>query len=280
MPLKRDAGQREPQLSLEQEEAEARPARPAPEVSAAVRGAGRGRPHAAFVEERLRQYLQDGDIRSLVKPSRDEIRAAAIRVLGRKLRERPGEKLNPYLGIAHHAVANVVEHAREQHWTSRPLTDPYASANYVEALVQLAADADWLARELRIPEHPSICYTRDAATGKPVPRDDDYIRGRYLSEAFGPRLTKNSRIYPFTSRKRGPVFYTLYDKDGIPSVKIHYCQYGGESLYSFSGVSYHVKELEVLRAANNEIAALKRSDPGWKEQVTRLYKIRKPLGLL
>ena len=40
-----------------------------------------GRPHQDFVENRLRQYLQDSNIRSLVKPTQEEIRSAAMPIL-------------------------------------------------------------------------------------------------------------------------------------------------------------------------------------------------------
>ena len=282
MPLKRGVQVREPELHREQEEPEAGAEQPILEEPATARDVEQGRPHQAFIENRLRQYLQDENIRSLVKPTQDEIRAAAMQILGQALRKRPGQKLNPYLNMAHRAVVDVVEHAREQRWTRQPLSAPYAGANYVEALIQLADDADWLAREIHIPEHPSIYYTRNARTGKPVPKETDYIRGKYLSEVFGPRLLKNSRIYPYTSSKRGSIYYSLYDKSGAPSVRIHYHVVGGgdDDWRDYFGTHYYIKELEVMRTANNEIAAINRSDLGWKEQVTRLYEIRKPLGLL
>ena len=240
-----------------------------------------GRPHQAFVESRLRQYLQDENIHCLVKPAQDEIRAAALEILARKLRKKPGRRQTPYQSMALRAVVDVVQHAAQEGWTEAPfLSVPHAGICYVEALVQLAHDAGWLGRELHVPEHPSIYYTRNAVTGRPVPRRDCYIRGRYLSELFGPRLPENNRIYPATNPKRGHVYYTLDDRDGTPSVLIHYRVVGGSDLEDFSGINVHVKKLEVLRAANNEIAALKHSDLGWKEKVTRLYEIRKPLGLL
>ncbi len=280
MPLTRVTRQRELQLPREQDQPDAGAEQPVPEEPAVARAMAQGRPHQAFVENRLRQYLQDENIHSLVKPAQDDIRAAALEVLVLKLRRKPGRKLTQHQNTACRAVADVVEHAREQCWTGEPLSVPRAGADYVEALVQLAHDAGWLGRELHIPDHPSIYYTWDAVTDKPMPRGDCYIRGSYLSHVFGPRLPQNNRIYPDTNPQRGHVYYTLDDRNGTPSVRIHYTVVGGVDLEEFSGTNVHVKKLEVLRAANNEIAALKRSDHGWKEKVTRLYKIRKPLGLL
>lgn len=279
MPKKRVARQLEPQLPQAQEKPEAGAEQPVLEQPAATVDVEQGRPHNAFVESRLRQYLQDENIHSLVKPAQDELRAAALEILGRKLRKKPGRKLTPYQVMALRAVADVVEHAREQRWTRRPLSAPHAGADYIEALVQLAADAGWLVLELPIPEHPSIYYTRGADTNMPAPGRDCYIRGRYLSQVFGPRLPENSRIYYKRSPKREHPFYTLSDERGTLSVRIHYHVVGDDD-ESFFGINLYIKELEVLRAANNEIAAIKRSDLGWKEKVTRLYKIRKPLGLI
>lgn len=281
MPFKKVAQQREPQFSRAQEEPEAGSGQPVLQHPATAHGMEPGRPHQAFVESRLRQYLQDENIHILVKPVQDEIRAAALEILGRKLRKKPGRKLTPYQGMALRAVVDVVEHAAEECWTEKPfLSVPRAGTYYVDALVQLAHDAGWLGREIHIPEHPSIYYTRNAVTGRPVPRRDCFIRGSYLSDVFGPRLPENNRIYPDTNPQRGRIYYMLVDGYGTPSVQIYYRVVGGSDLENFSGINVHVKRLEVLRAANNKIAALKRSDLGWKEKVTRLYEIRKPLGLL
>ena len=47
------------------------------------------RPYQTFVESRLRQYLRDNNVHSLVKPSQQEIRSAAMPILCRVLRNRP-----------------------------------------------------------------------------------------------------------------------------------------------------------------------------------------------
>ena len=205
MPLKRIAQQLEPMPSEEQGIAVKQPC-PGPAEAEPMEP---GRPYQAFVESRLRQYLRDNNIRNLVKPAQQEIRAAALPILCQALRRRPGRKLDPYLNMAHHAVADVVERAREQRWTRRPLSEPYASPNYIDALIQLADDADWLAREVPLPEHPPpkhppIYYTIDPATNLPVPRADSLIRGDYVYKNDNTRVTEYSHIYPWIPSVNSP----------------------------------------------------------------------------
>ena len=168
MPLKKIALDRDPQPLPEQEEIEERAELLAFEPAEA-KAIQSGRPHQAFVESRLRQYLQDNNIRSLVKPTQEEIRAAAMPTLCQARRRRTGR--DP-LAIAHHAVADVVEHIREERWTRRPLTGAHASVTYLDALIQLADDTDWLARKFPLPgplraaSSPNLLYDRpgDQAT--------------------------------------------------------------------------------------------------------------------
>ena len=114
--------------------------------------------------------------------------------------------------MAHHAVANVVEHAREQRWATRPLSEPYASPTYIDALIQLADDANWLAREIPLPDHPPpkhppIYYTIDPETGVPVPRADSLIRGDYVYNKQGTRLTNVRHIRPWLSNYFNPSLF-------------------------------------------------------------------------
>lgn len=161
-----------------------------------------GRPHQAFVESEADKYWRDiAKSGCLTKPTQAEIRGAAMPILCRALRNRPGGKLELYLNMAHHAVADVVEHAREQRWTRRPLSNPYASADYVEALVQLADDTNWLARAVPLPDHlppkhPPIYYTIDPETDRPVPRAGSLIRADFVYTPEGRRVTHDKFIYP------------------------------------------------------------------------------------
>lgn len=280
MPIKITVPKRDSQPPQEQEQPEARVGQPVLEESADARDMEPGRPYQSFVESEARKYWQEISIlNGLTKPAEQEIRAAAMPVLVRALRMRPGRKLNPYLNMAHHAVADVVKHVWEQRWTGRPLSDPYASVDYTDALVQLADDADWLAREIQFPDHPSIYYTRDTRTGKLIPRKDSYIRGKYLSEVFGSRLSNDDRIYPNTSPKRGYAYYTLDDRSGTPSVRIHYHVDQGRGWRDFSGVKFYDKALKDLRSANMDIVSLKGPGLSSQERERRIYEIRKSFGL-
>ena len=111
-----------------------------------------GRPHQDFVENRLRQYLQDSNIRSLVKPTQEEIRSAAMPILCQGLRRRKGDKkyLDPKL--AHRGVAAMVQHALEKGWINPPFSEAYVSPTYVEAMIELARDARWFGTLQQIKE--------------------------------------------------------------------------------------------------------------------------------
>ena len=201
MPLKRITQQPEPQPLKEQEELETAAKRPRPET-VEVGPVVPGRPYQAFVESKLRQYLRDNNFRSLVKPTRQEIRAAAMPILCQAMRNRPGNR-------RYHSAAAMVQHAMERGWIQPPYSNPYRSQSYIDTLVQLADDTNWLAREIPLPEHPdpqhpTIYYTIDQKTGRPVPRADSYIRGDYVYRRNGSRITRDSYIYPWRDMENFP----------------------------------------------------------------------------
>ena len=199
MPIKKTVMDRDPQPVPEQEEIKERAELLAfePAEAEAIQP---GRPHQAFVESQLRQYLHDNNIRSLVKPTQEEIRAAAMPILCQAWRRRTGWEP---LASAHHAVADVVEHIREERWTRRPLTEAYACTTYLDALIQLADDTYWLAREIPLldhpePKHPPIYYMINLKRNWPVPRADSLIRGDYVYDPeTGSRITRDEYIYPW-----------------------------------------------------------------------------------
>ena len=226
-----------------QEEEEVKSAAKQPRMEPVEAGAMEpGRPHQAFVESKLRQYLQDNNIHSLVKPTQAEIRAGAMPVLGLAQRYRPGIKLNPALNRAHMAVNAMQLHAAERGWIRDPFTLSEASPNYVEALIQLADDTNWLAREIPLPDHPSpkhppVYYTTDPATNRPIPREDSFIRGDYVYSLDGSRITEFSHILPWVNTDILPypssfypqsfegidAYYTLeLTPENIPEIIFHW----------------------------------------------------------
>ena len=135
-----------------------------------------GRPYQAFVESKLRQYLQDNNIRSLTKPTQQEIRAAAMPVLCAALRRREGRNEYPDPVRAHHAVGGMIQHALETGRIKPPFSEACESPN---ALIKLA-DEDWIARENHPPpHHHPIYYTMDSESSRPIP-SDSYLRGDYV----------------------------------------------------------------------------------------------------
>ena len=64
-------------------------------------------------------------------------------------------------------------------------------------------DAGWTDKEIPLPahpepKHPPIYFTRDPATGRPVPREDAVIRGDYVYHPLtGRRFTPDDWIYPW-----------------------------------------------------------------------------------
>ena len=166
MPLKRTAQQREPHPHGEQEEVEQGAKQPKLEpVDEELMEPGR--PHQAFVENEARKYWQDiMQVGSLTKPTREELRAAAMPILCQAQRRRTG--WSPWT-MALHAVDAMQLHARERGWIKPPYSRAGESPGYIDALIQLANDAGWLAREILLPEHPEpkhppIYYTMDLKT--------------------------------------------------------------------------------------------------------------------
>ena len=171
-----------------------------------------GRPYQSFVESEVRKYWQEiGNVRNLTKPNREEIQATAMPILIQALRNRTGHR-------RHHAVAGMVQHAMERGWIRRhSFSEAGESPSYIEALIQLADDANWLAREIPLPDHPPpkhppIYYTIGSKYGRPapVPRDDALIRGDYLYKRNGSRLTEDKYIFPIRflggGTSRNPLF--------------------------------------------------------------------------
>ena len=170
-----------------------------------------GRPYQDYVENEAERYWQEMvKAGSLTKPDLQEIRAGALPVLGLAQRYRPGPKLNPALNRAQMAVVAMQLHAWEQGWIKPPYSRLQMSPNYVEALVQLADDAGWLAREIPLPDHPHpkhppIYYTVDPATERPVPSEDSLIRGDYVYDPDdGSRITQDEYIRPWRRQDTWP----------------------------------------------------------------------------
>ena len=160
-----------------------------------------GRPYREYVESEARRYWQEiGREHNLTKPNQEEVRAAAMPILCQVLRNRPGHR-------RHSAVAAVVQHAMEEGWIKTPYSNPYSSGSYIDALIQLADDAAWLALEIPLPNHPppyhpAIYYTISSVSGRlaPVPREDALISGDYVfdNKWTGPgRLIRFIEIYPW-----------------------------------------------------------------------------------
>ena len=198
----------------EQEEAEAPPIRAEPEP-VADEPVQPGRPYQDYVENETERYWREMvKVGSLTKPDLQEIRAGATPVLGLAQRYRPGPKLNPVLNRAHMAVNAMHLHAEKSGWIKPPYSRPETSPNYVEALIQLADDADWLPREISLPDHPAphhppIYYTIDPATNRPLPWEDALIRGDYVFDPeTGARITQDNYIRPW---RRPGVFPSAND---------------------------------------------------------------------
>ena len=171
-----------------------------------------GRPHQAFVEREARDYWQSlGGVGSLTKPTQEEIRAAAMPILCAALRRREGRNEYPDPVMAHHAVGCMIQHALETGRIKPPFSEASESPNHVEALVKLADEANWIAREIPLPghpppHHPPIYYTMDSESSRPMPRDDSYIRGDYVyTPVLGSRITASDRIFPLVIPGDDPV---------------------------------------------------------------------------
>ena len=191
----------EPHSSREQEEEEPGAKRPRLEpVETQPMGPP---PYRDFVEREARDYWQSlGGVGSLTKPTQEEIRTAALPVLGAALRRREGRNEYPDPVMAHHAVGCMIQHALETGRIKSPFSEASESPNYVEALIKLADEANWIAREITLPDHPPphhppIYYTMDSESSRPIPRSDSYIRGDYVYTPWsGSRITASDRILP------------------------------------------------------------------------------------
>ena len=199
MPLKRTAGEREPQPPEEQEEVAPVAKRPRFEP-AEVEAMEQDRPYRDFVESEARKYWEEMvKVGSLGKPAQDEIRAAAMPILCQALRRRLGLELNPAMNRAHIAVNAMQLHAVESGWIKHPFTLSEASPDYVEALVQLADDARWGPKEVRLPKHPAphhppIYYVKEPVTDRSKPREDSLIRGDFVYGPTGRLLTRDDSL--------------------------------------------------------------------------------------
>ena len=97
MPLKRTAQQREPHPHGEQVEVGPGAKQPKLEPVDEERMEP-GRPHQAFVENEARKYWQDiMQVGSLTKPTREELRAAAMPILCQAQRRKTGCRPGPWL---------------------------------------------------------------------------------------------------------------------------------------------------------------------------------------
>ena len=243
MPGKRIAGVRGSQPAPEHGMEAAEPAVKLPFQEPDEAGASEpGRPHQAFVESRLRQYLRDNDVQSLVKPTRAEIREAAMPILctarRRRLRRFP-------LDIAHRGAAAAAQHAMESRWIKAPYSNPYRSPSHVDVLIQLAVDTGRLAWEIPLPahaepHHPAIFYTVEKNFGFPcgIPREDSLILADYVHTAGGRRISGRSNIHPWPILREGffpdrdrmlemgwDACYTLsVGKDGNTEIQFHWAK--------------------------------------------------------
>ena len=124
-------------------------------------------------------------------------------ILCRALRNRAGHR-------RHYAIAGMVQHALETGWIKPPFSEAFESPNHVEALIQLAYEANWQARELPLPDHPGprhppVYYRIDTASRLPVPTKDSLIRGDYVYTRYGRRrITKAAFIHPWQELDRFP----------------------------------------------------------------------------
>ena len=240
MPLKRTAREREPQPPEEREVVEPAAMRPRLET-AEPQSVEPGRPHQAFVESEVRKYWQEMvKVGSLTKPARDEIRAAAMPILWQAQRRRTG--WSPWT-MALHAVNEMQLHASERGWIKPPYSRLTESPSYVDALTQLADDAGWLAKEIPLPDHPppmhpTIYYTIDPKSNRPILREDSLIRADYAYMRNGTLLTRASHIHPSLCPD-GPdpdeVFakgldacYALYHEGGTVKIFIYWVKQSGD----------------------------------------------------
>ena len=179
------------------------------------------RPFTPFVESETLKYWQEM-VKSarLVKPEREQLRETAMPILVQGLRRRTGRKKYVDPSMARRAVADVVQYASEQQWVMLyPRAKAYASPFHIDALLQLAMDADWYPKEIPLPrhpgpQHPAIFYCDEmlrVGDVYPVPRPDALIRGDYVCTDGGRRITSLDHIRPWPVRNQSPYLTGLID---------------------------------------------------------------------
>ena len=242
MPPKQTAGEREPQPPEEHEEVEPAATRRSLEpVEVEAEAMGQDRPYQDFVESKARKYWQEMvKVGSLSKPAWDEIRAAAMPVLCQTQRRRTG--WSPW-AMALHAVNGMQLRASERGWIKPPYSRLSESPSYIDALTQLADDAGWLAKEIPLPDHPppkhpTIYYTIDPKSNRPIPRENSLIRADYVYKRDGSLLTQTSHIHPSLCPD-GPdidevvangldACYALNYEDGTVNIFIYWVEQSGD----------------------------------------------------
>ena len=243
MPAKLITHRREYQPAAEREQAAHVVQRPLPEADE-VEPVEPGRPYQAFVENEARKYWEDMVEQpgrpvkpdKLVKPDQQKLRAAAMPILLRALRNRGEVRFLPPTVKAHMAVNFMHEHAGDRGETKRPYKGPYLNPDYMEALIQYADDTRLSPQKIPLPwheepKHPPIYYYVDPITRQPTPMKDALIRAEYVrNPRNGKPITQASHIYPSVDQDGGPppevlekkldVYYRLRDTDVKVEIEI------------------------------------------------------------
>lgn len=226
MPLKKALQQRDNPPPREQEEMAAGAERPLPEPAAAGPVAA-GRPHRDYVEREAERYRREAEHAG--SPG------------------QPGPVPALDMTRALMAVNAMQGHFADRGWITPPYSRLRDCPNFVEALIQLASDADWLAREVPLPDHPAphhppVYYTIDEKTERPVPRADSLIRGDYVYKySDGNRITQAEYICPWMDTNIMPptkydliargwdACYTLYfERENIVNIVFHWIERIGD----------------------------------------------------
>ena len=190
-----------------------------------------GRPFRDYVENEADRYWREMvDPGTLPKLDRQELRAAAFLIQGKAMRRRqckvPDPALAPYR--AHQGLNAVHMYLVHKGFIKPPYSRIETSPGYLEALLQLQADANWQPRQIPLPAHPDpqhpaiYYYINDPVRNRPVPTEDSLIRGDYVYDpADGSRVILDEYIRPW----RGP--------DCQPSFQ-DICSRGWGAYYTFS----------------------------------------------
>lgn len=185
----------------EQEELE--PALKQPRLEPAERQVGEpGRPYRDFVENEASAYWREkGKKKDPAGPAEQDNTGVAVPGPSRGHHSR-----NEIIKLK--AVGAMAQHAAAKGWIKPPYSNPYQSPSFIDALIQLADDANWLARKIPLPahpdpQHPTIYYVVDPVTNRPIPREDSYIRGDYVYSDDGIKVTSHERIYPLVLPEDG-----------------------------------------------------------------------------